>query len=175
VTGEESGGEDWETMASSSSGGTGTPGAAGKNSRFNNHNSHSHSHSHHYRDTNRDRDRDKDKSKSKKSTNIQNLEAGILEMIFSYLQLGDVRNCILVCSTWRRILLDGDGEVWRGLANTILPEEAIKSDLLATLPDYRAKLRAFYHAWNPNDSSRNIYIKANGFTLHRYVFLWITF
>lgn len=48
-----------------------------------------------------------------------------------------------------------------------LPEEAIKSDLLSSTPTYKAKLRAFYHAWNPNDCSKNIYIKANQFTLHR--------
>ncbi|KAI4465552.1 spry domain containing socs box protein [Holotrichia oblita] len=48
-----------------------------------------------------------------------------------------------------------------------LAEEALKSDLLSSVPTYKAKLRAFYHAWNPNDCSRNIYIKPNGFTLHR--------
>lgn len=48
-----------------------------------------------------------------------------------------------------------------------LAEEALKSDLLASVPTYKAKLRAFYHAWNPNDCSRNIYIKPNQFTLHR--------
>lgn len=48
-----------------------------------------------------------------------------------------------------------------------LPEEAIKSDLLSSTPTYKGKLRAFYHAWNPNDCSKNIYIKASQFTLHR--------
>jgi len=28
-------------------------------------------------------------------------------------------------------------------------------------------LKAFYHSWNPEDCSRNIYIKPNGFTIHR--------
>ena len=35
------------------------------------------------------------------------------------------------------------------------------------LPTYKAKLRAFCHAWNPDDCSRNIYVKPSGFTLHR--------
>ena len=48
-----------------------------------------------------------------------------------------------------------------------LAEEALKSDILSNVPTYKAKLRAFYHAWNPNDCSKNIYIKANGFTVHR--------
>lgn len=43
----------------------------------------------------------------------------------------------------------------------------MKSDLLLSVPSYKAKLRAFYHAWNPLDSSRHIYIKPNAFTLHR--------
>ena len=38
---------------------------------------------------------------------------------------------------------------------------------LLTLFSWQAKLRAFYHAWNPADCSRNIYVKPNGFTLHR--------
>ena len=72
-----------------------------------------------------------------------------------------------------------------------LAEEALKSELLSSTPTYKvspqlkycnsdniflgeklmmqpqAKLRAFYHAWNPADCSRNIYVKPNGFTLHR--------
>merc|ERR1712032_848837 len=73
-----------------------------------------------------------------------------------------------------------------------LAEEALKSGLLSSTPTYKvhpliltpldnaqlhscfscqiwfqAKLRAFYHAWNPADCSRNIYVKPNGFTLHR--------
>ena len=48
-----------------------------------------------------------------------------------------------------------------------LADEALRSELLSSTPTYKAKLRAFYHAWNPNDCSKNIYIKPNGFTLHR--------
>ena len=48
-----------------------------------------------------------------------------------------------------------------------LAEEALRSDLLLAVPTYMSKLRAYYHAWNPEDCSRNIFIKPNGFTLHR--------
>lgn len=48
-----------------------------------------------------------------------------------------------------------------------MAEEVLSSDLLSSTPTYKAKLKAFYHAWNPEDCSRNIYIKPNGFTIHR--------
>ena len=49
-----------------------------------------------------------------------------------------------------------------------LAQEALQSsELLSSLPTYKSKLRAFCHAWNPEDCSKNIYIKSNGFTLHR--------
>ena len=31
----------------------------------------------------------------------------------------------------------------------------------------QSKLRAYIHSWNPDDCSRNIYVKPSGFTLHR--------
>ncbi|CAG7707257.1 unnamed protein product [Allacma fusca] len=31
----------------------------------------------------------------------------------------------------------------------------------------RSKIRAFFHAWNPHDCSRNVYVKPSGFTIHR--------
>ncbi|XP_071548300.1 F-box/SPRY domain-containing protein 1 isoform X2 [Panulirus ornatus] len=91
----------------------------------------------------------------------------VLEVIFSYLAVHDLRNCSLVCKNWYRCLNDENNDVWRLHCVRKLAEEALKSDLLASVPTYKAKLRAFYHAWNPNDCSRNIYVKPNGFTLHR--------
>lgn len=91
----------------------------------------------------------------------------VLEVIFSYLSLHDLRNCSLVCKRWYSFLNDENNDVWRLHCIRKLAEEALKSDLLSSVPTYKAKLRAFYHAWNPNDCSRNIYIKPNGFTLHR--------
>lgn len=90
-----------------------------------------------------------------------------LEVIFSYLDISDLRNCSLVCKNWYRYLNDENNDVWRLHCVRKLAEEALKSDILSNVPTYKAKLRAFYHAWNPNDCSRNIYVKANGFTIHR--------
>ncbi|KAJ8974625.1 hypothetical protein NQ317_010776 [Molorchus minor] len=95
------------------------------------------------------------------------LPDNVLEVLFSFLSLHDLRNCSLVCKRWYRFLNDEDNDVWRLHCIRKLAEEALKSDLLSSVPTYKAKLRAFYHAWNPNDCSRNIYIKPNGFTLHR--------
>lgn len=100
---------------------------------------------------------------------VTRLPDNILEAIFSYLDLRDLRNCSLVCKNWYRYLNDENNDVWRMHCIRKLAEDAIKSDLLSSVPTYKAKLRAFFHAWNPNDCSRNVYIKTSGFTLHRYV------
>lgn len=65
------------------------------------------------------------------------------------------------------ILNDEDNDVWRLHCVRKLAEEVLSSDLLSSTPTYKAKLKAFYHAWNPEDCSRNIYVKPNGFTIHR--------
>lgn len=97
----------------------------------------------------------------------------LLENIFSYLSLKDLKNCALVCKNWHRILNDENSYVWRLQCIKKLAEEVMKSDLLSNLTTYKAKLRAFYHAWSPYDCSRNIYIKANGFTLHRFALFYL--
>lgn len=97
----------------------------------------------------------------------ENLPSPVLDTLFSFMETSDLRNCALVCSGWYRFLNDENNDVWRLHCIRKLAEEALKSDLLTGVPSYKAKLRAFYHAWNPNDCSRNIYIKSNGFTLHR--------
>lgn len=91
----------------------------------------------------------------------------LLENIFTYLDLCDLRNCALVCKTWNKILADDNNHVWRMLCTMRLPEEVMNSDLLSSVRTFKKKLRAFHYAWNPHDCSRNIYIKPNGFTLHR--------
>ncbi|ESO02486.1 hypothetical protein HELRODRAFT_65080 [Helobdella robusta] len=96
-----------------------------------------------------------------------NLPQFILEYLFSYLSVEDLRNCALVCTKWYKILNDENNDVWRLHCVHKLAQEALNSDLLSHIPSYKNKLRAFYYAWNPNDCSRNIYIKSNGFTLHR--------
>jgi len=64
-------------------------------------------------------------------------------------------------------LNDEDNDVWRLHCVRKLAEEVLGSDLLSSAPTYKTKLKAFYHAWNPEDCSRNIYVKPNGFTIHR--------
>ena len=91
----------------------------------------------------------------------------VLEVLFSCLELDDIRRCALVCKNWNRYLSDENCDVWRLNCVRKLSEESLKSDILSNASTYKAKLRSFFNAWNPNDCSRNIYIKNNGFTLHR--------
>lgn len=90
-----------------------------------------------------------------------------LEHIFSYLDIEDLRNCSLVCRTWYLYLNDENNDVWLMHCVRKIAEEALKSDILCNVPTYKTKLRAFYHAWNPKDCSENIFVKKNGFTIHR--------
>ncbi|KAL3207522.1 hypothetical protein MRX96_010008 [Rhipicephalus microplus] len=95
------------------------------------------------------------------------LPPNVMEHIFSYLDLTSARNCTLVCKYWHALLSDENNDVWRLHCARKLADAALKSDLLWSVPSSKAKLRAFYHAWDPRECSRNIYIKSNGFTLHR--------
>ena len=63
-------------------------------------------------------------------------------------------NSSLVCKRWHSLLTDENNDVWRLHCVRALAAEALKSELLSSLPTYKAKLRAFYHAWNPQDCSR---------------------
>ncbi|XP_078521880.1 F-box/SPRY domain-containing protein 1 [Lissotriton helveticus] len=91
-----------------------------------------------------------------------------LELVFSYLGLSDLRSCSLVCRLWYRLLHgDENGDVWRGLCARCLGEEGLRGDVLCGLDTYKSKIRAFQHGFSPSDCSRNVYIKKNGFTLHR--------
>lgn len=98
---------------------------------------------------------------------VLRLSDHVLEIIFSYLDLNTIRNCLLVCKAWYRFLNDENNEIWRMHCIRKLAQEALSSELLSSVPTYKDKLRALHHAWNPNDCSRNIFIKPSGFTLHR--------
>nr|CAG4648044.1 EOG090X092A [Moina brachiata]SVE93111.1 EOG090X092A [Moina brachiata] len=91
----------------------------------------------------------------------------ILENIFCFLSLHDLRNSSLVSKRWHSVLSDEDSEIWRLHCARRVSEDVIHSDLLASTPTYKAKLKAFFHTWNPEDCSRNIYVKPNSFTIHR--------
>lgn len=95
------------------------------------------------------------------------LPSNVLEHIFCYLDLNSARNCALVCKNWHVLLSDENNDVWRQQCARKLADAALKSDLLWSVPSFKAKLRAYYYAWDPHECSRNIYIKPNGFTLHR--------
>ncbi|GAA6102355.1 F-box/SPRY domain-containing protein 1 [Tachysurus ichikawai] len=75
--------------------------------------------------------------------------------------------CSLVCWHWNSCLSDENSEVWRSQCSRLLSEEALRSDILCNLISYKGKLKSFQHALSSHDCSRNVYIKKNGFTLHR--------
>ncbi|KAG9275821.1 F-box/SPRY domain-containing protein 1 [Astyanax mexicanus] len=95
------------------------------------------------------------------------LPGRVLEHIFSYLDLLDLTRCSLVCRSWNKCLADENSEVWRSLCSRVLSDEAMRSDILCNLGTYKGKLKSFQHALSSHDCSRNVYVKKNGFTLHR--------
>ncbi|KAM6976458.1 F-box/SPRY domain-containing protein 1 isoform 2-T2 [Aplochiton taeniatus] len=95
------------------------------------------------------------------------LPSRVLEHILSYLDLPDLMRCSLVCWHWNNCLADENSEVWRSLTARTLSEEAMRSDILCNLPTYKGKLKSYQHALSSHDCSRNVYVKKNGFTLHR--------
>lgn len=90
----------------------------------------------------------------------------ILDTLFTYLSLQDLRNCALVCRNWYKYLLQENSLPWRVQCSKILPD-GVATGILASLKTYKSKVKAFAHAWNPNDCSKHIYVKDDGFTLHR--------
>ena len=43
----------------------------------------------------------------------ESLPQPVLEALFSYLSIDDLRNCSLVCTSWYRFLNDENNDVWR--------------------------------------------------------------
>lgn len=69
------------------------------------------------------------------------LPGRVLELVFSYLELSELRSCALVCKHWYRCLHgDENSEVWRSLCARSLAEEALRTDILCNLPSYKAKV-----------------------------------
>ena len=95
------------------------------------------------------------------------LPSNIIEQILSHVSLPDLLSCSLVCRKWYNILKDDKCDVWRIHCLNKLSKQILKSDVLSSLSSHKSKLRAHFYAWDSNDCSRNIYIKPNGFTLHR--------
>lgn len=70
------------------------------------------------------------------------LPGRVLEFVFSYLDLRELRSCALVCKLWYRVLHgDENSEVWRSLAARSLAEEALRTDILCNVPTYKGKVR----------------------------------
>ncbi|XP_071949570.1 F-box/SPRY domain-containing protein 1-like [Antedon mediterranea] len=90
-----------------------------------------------------------------------------LEIIFSLLDLPDLLNVSLVCKHWHNHLNDEDSMIWRVQCLKRLAEDVLNGDFLSNVPTYKSKLRALYYTWNPNDCSQNVFVKKNGFVLHR--------
>ncbi|CAJ0580655.1 unnamed protein product, partial [Mesorhabditis spiculigera] len=91
----------------------------------------------------------------------------ILVYIFSYLSPSDLNHCLQVCRHWNSALAYEDSIVWRTLARKLVPEPALSDPYLLTVATFKQKLRAFKYAWNPSDTSKNNYLRPNGFTIHR--------
>ncbi|CCD65729.1 F-box/SPRY domain-containing protein 1 [Caenorhabditis elegans] len=92
----------------------------------------------------------------------------VLNQIFQYLPLKDLRSAMLTCHSWNNALSMEDSDIWQYLLGKKLPEAAVSDPfLLAELGSAKKKLRAWYFAWNTSDISRNNYIRTNGFTVHR--------
>lgn len=97
------------------------------------------------------------------------LPRSILEYIFTFLDLNSLRQVALVCRRFNALLADENGEIWRLHAMRRLSAENFKTptNMLSDVPTYKSKLRSLFHAWDPSECSRNIYVKPNGFTIHR--------
>lgn len=69
------------------------------------------------------------------------LPGRVLELVFSYLELRELRSCALVCKLWHHVLHgDENSEVWRSLAARCLAEEALRTDILCNVPTYKGKV-----------------------------------
>lgn len=81
------------------------------------------------------------------------LPSRVLELVFSYLELSELRSCALVCKHWYRCLHgDENSEVWRSLCARSLAEEALRTDILCNLPSYKAKVRESRATSKPRSS-----------------------
>lgn len=101
------------------------------------------------------------------SYDVGQFPCDVLDIIFSYLNLSDLKNCLLVCRNWWKQLMLDNNYVWRMQCNKLLPPSVLSTEILSSLKTYKSKVKAFVHAWNPNDCSKHIFVKTDGFTLHR--------
>lgn len=60
-----------------------------------------------------------------------------------------------------------DSYLWQIQCNKLVPAAVLSSEILSSVKTYKGKVEAFAHSWNPNDCSKHIFVKSDGFTLHR--------
>ena len=87
--------------------------------------------------------------------------------LFLYLDLADLAVCSRVCRRWHALLSNGNSSIWENQFCMLVPETMQKSKPLEELPSYQAKVQAYFYAWNPNDCSKKVSIKNDGFTFYR--------
>ncbi|KAL3068036.1 hypothetical protein niasHS_011126 [Heterodera schachtii] len=96
------------------------------------------------------------------------LPRAVLVRIFGHLSVAELGAVSLVCRSWKFIVDSNDFDLWAHHARAQLPESALSDPyLFVNISSHREMLRAFKHAWNPSDCSRNAFVRTNGFTVHR--------
>uniref|UniRef100_A0AC35TNJ6 F-box/SPRY domain-containing protein 1 n=1 Tax=Rhabditophanes sp. KR3021 TaxID=114890 RepID=A0AC35TNJ6_9BILA len=104
---------------------------------------------------------------------MKNLEAEklplfALEGIFMNLSLNDLYSIMCTSRRLFYVVEMYTDSVWKAKAQHILPPSALNDvNLLKDIKSYKDKIRAFKFSWNQIDTSKNIYLKPNGFTVHR--------
>ena len=99
---------------------------------------------------------------------MERLREDVLLRVFSYLPtFRDLVRCSMVCKKWRD-LLESENHPWELALSNEAPRDFI-TDKLGLVQHLKPKARflAFLCAWNDEDRSNNIEIKANRLTLHR--------
>ncbi|XKL61008.1 hypothetical protein PGB90_008065 [Kerria lacca] len=110
----------------------------------------------------------KKKKKKKRKKEILYSKENRNENVLTYFILFDDRNASHVCiKMYIFLLLNCVENIWRIQCSRILPPSVFCNDILSSVKSYKNKIRAFAHAWNPNDCSKHIFVKNDGFTLHR--------
>uniref|UniRef100_A0A1I7ST31 F-box/SPRY domain-containing protein 1 n=1 Tax=Bursaphelenchus xylophilus TaxID=6326 RepID=A0A1I7ST31_BURXY len=105
---------------------------------------------------------------ARKPVSAARLPTTVLLPVFKYLCLKDLNSCARVCRQWNTIIETADRELWHTFALAEIPEAGLNdSDLFPRGTSFKHRLRAFRYAWNPQDSSRNNFLRTNGFTVHR--------
>lgn len=104
----------------------------------------------------------------RKPVSAARLPTTVLLPIFKNLSLADINSCLRVCRQWNTIIETSDRELWQSFARHEVPEQGLHDgELFPKGTSFKHRLRAFRFAWNPQDSSRNNFLRTNGFTVHR--------